>query len=118
MHQNNIVYVTAGYAARVRAVNAAGPGPWSLDSEKLVARHKALKPKMRFPDLGEERELVVKEGEKMRIIVQVEGEPPPEEVSWFLVGLPLQGGDSNRATWFGWFKFGMFHHPAWMSTHR
>ena len=81
MHQNNIVYVTAGYAARVRAVNAAGPGPWSLDSEKLVARHKALKPKMRFPDLGEERELVVKEGEKMRIVVQVEGEPPPEEVS-------------------------------------
>ena len=28
------------YAARVRAVNAAGQSQWSLDSEKLVARHK------------------------------------------------------------------------------
>ena len=70
----------AGYAARVRAVNAAGAGPWSLDSEKLVARHKALKPKIRFPDLGEAKELVLKEGSKMRLVVQVEGEPPPEEV--------------------------------------
>ena len=75
----------AGYAARVRAVNAAGTGPWSLDSEKLVARHKALKPKIRFPDLGDARELVVREGEKMRLVVQVEGEPPPEEVNLFII---------------------------------
>ena len=41
---------------------------------------KALKPKMRFPELGESKELVVKEGDKLKLVVDVEGEPPPEEV--------------------------------------
>ena len=75
------LHCLTGYAARVRAVNAAGAGPWSLDSEKLVAKHKALKPKFHFPDLGDSRELVVREGSKLRLVVQVEGEPPPEEVN-------------------------------------
>ena len=46
-----------------------------------MARHKALRPKIRFPELGEgAKELVVREGSKLLLVVKVEGEPPPEEV--------------------------------------
>ena len=37
-----------GYAVRVRALNAAGASGWSMDSEQIVVRHKALKPKITF----------------------------------------------------------------------
>jgi hypothetical protein len=71
------------YAARVRAVNAAGAGPWSLDSEKLVARHKALRPKITFVGVTG-KEIVVKEGANLKLVAEIEGEPPPEDVTFEL----------------------------------
>ena len=55
--------VGQAYAARVRAVNAAGPGPWSLDSDQMVARYKALKPKIVFNKT--EKEFTFKVGDTM-----------------------------------------------------
>ena len=52
------IEVGQAYAVRVRAINAAGPGPWSLDSDQLVSRHKALKPKVVFTK--QEKELIFK----------------------------------------------------------
>ena len=40
--------VGQSYAIRVRAVNAAGCGPWSIESDQLTCRYKALKPKVTF----------------------------------------------------------------------
>ena len=42
--------VKMNYAARVRAINAAGPGPWSIDSEQLTPKHSSLKPKIKIND--------------------------------------------------------------------
>ena len=36
------------YVIRVRAVNAAGHGPWSIESDQMVCKYKALKPKITF----------------------------------------------------------------------
>ncbi len=72
------------YAARVRAVNAAGAGQWSLDSEKLVARHKALRPKVTFEQGG--KEMSVKEGGRLKVVVMIEGEPAPEDGAFEING--------------------------------
>ena len=66
------------YAARVRAVNAAGPGAWSMETDRMVVKHRALKPRLSF--VGSSKETRVKEGESLALEVTIESEPAPEEV--------------------------------------
>ena len=85
------VEVGQAYAVRVRAVNAAGPGPWSLDSDQMVARHKALKPKIVFNT--QEKEFTFKVGDTMSFAVDVVGEPACENITWTLGDRDLVEGD-------------------------
>ena len=80
-----------GYAVRVRAVNAAGPGPWSLDSDQMVARYKALKPKVVFNT--QEKEFMFKVGDTMAFSADVVGEPACENIVWSLGVNDLVEGD-------------------------
>merc|ERR1719412_2415488 len=90
------VEVGQAYAVRVRAVNAAGPGPWSLDSDQMVARYKALKPKIVFNK--QEKEFTFKVGDAMAFIVDVIGEPACENVTWTLGDKDLIEGEGNGVT--------------------
>lgn len=83
-----------GYAIRVRAVNAAGPGPWSMDSDQLTCRHKALKPKVTLT-CGDRDNLVYRAGEAMTFEAEVTGEPPCETISWKLNGRELAEAPGN-----------------------
>ena len=47
-HEVRPVELGQTYAVRVRAVNIAGASSWSLDSEQILVKHKALKPKVTF----------------------------------------------------------------------
>ena len=85
------VEVGQAYAVRVRAVNAAGPGPWSLDSDQMVARHKALKPKIVFNT--QEKEFTFKVGDTLSFAVDVVGEPACENITWTLGDRDLVEGD-------------------------
>jgi len=71
----------AGYAVRVRAKNAAGFGPWSIESEQVVCRFKALKPKVK---INGPKELIVKEGETLTVFADIPAEPTCEEVKWLV----------------------------------
>jgi len=75
------VEVGQAYAVRVRARNGAGCGAWSLESDQLVCKHKALKPKVK---LEAEKELSIVEGETLTVFANVEGEPTPDNVQWFI----------------------------------
>jgi hypothetical protein len=90
------VEVGQAYAVRVRAVNAAGPGPWSLDSDKMVARHKALKPKIVFNK--QEKEFTFKVGDAMAFQVEVIGEPVCENITWALGDTDLIEAEGNGTT--------------------
>ncbi len=68
------------YAVRVRATNAAGPGAWSMESEKLVARPRAMAPKVKLE--GPTR-LTVRAGEPLSLHATVEARPAPEEVAFY-----------------------------------
>ena len=70
-----------GYAVRIRSKNAAGFGPWSIESDQLVCKHKALKPKVKIDG---PKEMTVKEGETLTLFAEVEGEPAPEEAKWMI----------------------------------
>jgi len=70
-----------GYAVRVRARNVAGFGPWSLETEQVVCKHKALKPKIK---LDCPKELTIKEGETFTMFANIEGEPAPENAKWLI----------------------------------
>jgi len=70
-----------GYSVRVRARNAAGFGPWSLETEQLVCKHKALKPKVK---LNAQKEIFVKEGETFTMFATIQGEPAPENARWLI----------------------------------
>merc|ERR1712226_323745 len=67
------------YAVRVRARNAAGFGPWSIESDQLVCKHKALKPKV---SIKAAKEVTVKEGDTITLIADIQGEPAPEDSKW------------------------------------
>ena len=57
------------YTVRVRAVNAGGPGPWSIESDQIVCRHKALKPKVTFRG---PREVTLRAGETLSLAVDIQ----------------------------------------------
>jgi len=85
------VELDQGYAVRVRAINAAGPGPWSLDSEQIICRHKALKPKVTIK--SEHKEVTLKAGDTMTFWADVKGEPVCEDIAWSLNGSQLLEGN-------------------------
>jgi len=84
-----------GYAVRIRARNAAGFGPWSLDSDQFVCKHKALKPRVK---LEAEREMTIVEGQTLTVFASVEGEPTPEEVKWFISEKELENSPATGIT--------------------
>lgn len=75
-----------GYAIRVRAKNAAGCGPWSIESEQVVCKFKALKPKVK---INASKEIIVNEGETLTVFADVPAEPVCEEVKWSISGNEL-----------------------------
>ncbi len=79
------------YAVRVRALNAAGPGSWSMESEKMLARPRAMAPKVLAA--GGKKEVVVEAGEPLTVAFLVEGRPLPDDVS---VGRKEDGGAGIR----------------------
>ena len=70
------------YAVRVRAKNAAGCGHWSIESDQLVCRHRALKPRVKIEAGG--RELVLKEGDTLTVFADIAAEPAAEDIRWFI----------------------------------
>jgi len=84
-----------GYAVRVRSKNAAGAGPWSLESDQVVCKHKALKPKVKI--LGA-KEMKLNEGETLTVQAEVPGEPACEEIKWFIGETELVDNVKNGVT--------------------
>jgi len=80
------------YAVRVRARNAAGWGPWSIESEQLVCKHKALKPKVK---IAGGKELIYREGDTATIFAEVPSEPPAQDIRWFVGGSELVDDPKN-----------------------
>ena len=68
-----------------------GPGPWSLDSEQIICRHKALKPKVTIK--SEHKEVTLKAGDTMTFWADVKGEPVCEDIAWSLNGSQLIEGN-------------------------
>lgn len=67
------------YSFRVQAVNAAGAGPWSTESDLIMARARAERPKI-TSDLSI-RDLIVRAGEEFKISVPYTANPRPT-VAW------------------------------------
>ena len=65
--------VGQSYAIRVRALNAAGPGPWGLESDQLVCKYKALKPKVSFKEYASKEVVSFKAGDSMMVEAEIEG---------------------------------------------
>jgi len=84
----------SGYAVRVRAKNAGGFGPWSIDSDQVICKYKALKPKVKL--LGP-KDVTVKEGETVTLFAEIEGEPAPEadQIKWLVGNNQLFSDESN-----------------------
>jgi len=80
------VELGCGYAVRVRAKNAAGYSPWSIESEQVICKHKALKPKVK---INAPNKVVLKEGETLTIFADVPGEPPADNIKWSISGNEL-----------------------------
>jgi len=83
-----------GYAVRVRAKNAAGHGPWSLESDQVVCKHKALQPKVKIQGT---RELTAKEGDTLVVQADVPAEPEAE-IKWFIGTRELVDDVKNGVT--------------------
>jgi len=69
------------YAVRVRSKNAAGCGPWSIETDQLTCKHKALKPKVK---IQANKEVTIKEGETFTLVADIPSEPPAEDIKWVL----------------------------------
>jgi len=71
------------YAVRVRAKNAAGFGPWSIESEQVTCKHKNLAPKVK---ILEAKEFTINEGETVTLIAEITAEPAPglDDTKWFI----------------------------------
>jgi hypothetical protein len=83
------------YAVRVRAVNAAGAGPWSFESDQLVCRYHALKPKVTFREVVSKEVITFKAGESLAFEVDIQGEPQAHEIVWSLAGNQLHEAPGN-----------------------
>jgi len=75
------------YSVRVRGKNAAGCGPWSIETDQLTCKHKALKPKVK---LQGNKEVTVKEGETFTLVADIPSEPPAEDIKWVLGDIELE----------------------------
>jgi len=85
------------YAGRVRALNAAGSGPWSLETERLLAEPAAAAPKLflQTPEGKKISKIRLKEGESLRLKAKIEARPAAEEVLFSIGGIPLTPDDDN-----------------------
>ena len=81
---NSIFFLSVGqhYAIRVRACNAAGAGPWSLESDQLNCKYSRLRPKVSFKDVATKEVVTFKAGESMAFEVDIQGEPPAHDIIW------------------------------------
>jgi len=70
-----------GYSIRVRAKNAAGFGPWSIESEQVVCKFKALKPKVK---INGPKEIVANEDETVTVYADIPAEPVCEDIKWMV----------------------------------
>merc|ERR1719472_673800 len=84
-----------GYAVRVRARNAAGPGHWSIESDQVVCRYKSLAPKVK---LNCPKELALKETDTLIVEADVPAEPPCEDIRWFIGERELVDNVKNGIT--------------------
>merc|ERR1711970_1709285 len=75
-----------GYAIRVRAKNAAGFSPWSIESEQVVCKFKALKPKVK---IDSPKEIIAKEDDTVTVFADVPAEPACEDIKWSISGNEL-----------------------------
>merc|ERR1719430_3124896 len=75
-----------GYAIRVRAKNAAGFSPWSIESEQVVCKFKALKPKVK---IDSPKEIIAKEDDTVTVFADVPAEPACEDIKWSISGNDL-----------------------------
>ncbi|PNF43664.1 hypothetical protein B7P43_G15461, partial [Cryptotermes secundus] len=80
------------YQFRVRAVNKAGPGDPSEETNPHTAKARYLKPNIDRTNL---QNLVVKVGLTLTLDVNITGEPPPE-VTWLYEGKELKSDDLIR----------------------
>ena len=65
--------VGQSYTLRVRAVNAAGAGPWSIESDQVICKYKSLKPKVSFKGFASKEAVNFKAGETMMFEADIEG---------------------------------------------
>ena len=65
--------VGQAYTLRVRAVNAAGAGPWSIESDQVICKYKSLKPKVSFKGFASKEAVNFKAGETMMFEADIEG---------------------------------------------
>ena len=81
---NSFFFLSVGqhYAIRVRALNAAGAGPWSLESDQLNCKYSRLRPKVSFKDVATKEVVTFKAGESMAFEVDIQGEPPAHDIIW------------------------------------
>ena len=91
---NSFFFLSVGqhYAIRVRALNAAGAGPWSLESDQLNCKYSRLRPKVSFKDVATKEVVTFKAGESMAFEVDIQGEPPAHDIIWSLAGKELTDG--------------------------
>ena len=57
----------------MRAVNAAGAGPWSIESDQVICKYKSLKPKVSFKGFASKEAVNFKAGETMMFEADIEG---------------------------------------------
>jgi hypothetical protein len=95
MERGHIEGVELGqsYAVRVRARNAAGFGHWSIESDQLVCRHRALKPRVKIEAGG--HELVLKEGDTLTVFADIAAEPAADDIKWFISDRELLNDQST-----------------------
>lgn len=89
------VELGAGYAVRIRAKNAAGFGPWSIESEQVICKFKALKPKVK---INSPKEVVLNEGETFTVLADIPGEPAPVDIKWLISDTELVDDPKNGVT--------------------
>ncbi len=82
------------YAVRVRAVNAAGPGTWSMESDRLVARSRFMVPKVEIEDNN--KSVVLRGGESTVIRCTVESRPMADEIYFTKNDVILAESDTSR----------------------
>ena len=85
------VEVGQTYVFRVRAENAGGVGPPGPESDNLLCKYKALKPRIDRKTL---REITIRVGETLSFDVPILGEPAPD-TTWSKDGKTLNDSDTR-----------------------